>query len=76
MGVVLNDTEKSCFIYAGKFIILMQAIRFLTDYLQNDQYYGRKYDRHNLNRAKNQITLLKRYIEAEPVFNEMLGFSN
>jgi Ser/Thr protein kinase RdoA (MazF antagonist) len=76
MEVVLNDTEKSCFIYAGKFIILMQAIRFLTDYLQNDQYYGRKYDRHNLNRAKNQITLLKRYVEAEPVFNEMLGISN
>jgi Ser/Thr protein kinase RdoA (MazF antagonist) len=73
MDAVLNDTEKSYFIYAGKFIILMQAIRFLTDYLQNDKYYGKKYDKHNLNRANNQITLLKRYLEAEPEFKVMLG---
>jgi Ser/Thr protein kinase RdoA (MazF antagonist) len=76
MDQILNDIEKSNFIYAGKFIILMQAIRFLTDYLQNDIYYGKKYDLHNLNRAKNQITLLKRYLEMEPEFKVMLGLQN
>ena len=61
----LTDTEKNYFFYAGKFIIYMQAIRFLTDYFNNDRYYGAKYPEHNLNRAKNQLTLLERYLEKE-----------
>lgn len=65
MKDVLSETEKGYFTYAGKFIIYMQAIRFLTDYLQNDIYYGAKYEGHNLNRAKNQIALLKEYIKME-----------
>ena len=28
-------------------MIYMQAIRFLTDYLNNDIYYGAKYEGHN-----------------------------
>lgn len=66
MQDVLTDAEKSYFTYAGKFIIYMQAIRFLADYLQNDVYYGAKYEDHNFNRANNQITLLKEYLNAEP----------
>lgn len=66
MQDVLTDAEKPYFAYAGKFIIYMQAIRFLADYLQNDIYYGAKYENHNFNRANNQITLLKKYLEAEP----------
>ncbi|WP_316788578.1 aminoglycoside phosphotransferase family protein [Pedobacter frigoris] len=65
MNDVLTETEKQYFTYAGKFIIYMQAIRFLADYLQNDTYYGAKYEGHNLNRAKNQIALLKEYKKME-----------
>ncbi len=65
MGDVLTATEKQYFVYAGKFIIYMQAIRFLTDYLQNDVYYGEKYADQNFNRAINQITLLKEYLKLE-----------
>lgn len=65
MNDVLSEAEKPYFIYAGKFIIYMQAIRFLADYLQNDIYYGAKYEDHNFNRANNQITLLKEYLEVE-----------
>jgi thiamine kinase-like enzyme len=65
MSSVLTDSEKQYFSYSGKFIIYMQAIRFLTDYLENDQYYGAKYEGHNLNRAINQITLLKGYFKLE-----------
>src|SRR6185295_7768404 len=35
----LTGTEKKHFFYAGEFIIYMQAIRFLTDYLNDDIYY-------------------------------------
>ncbi|KIO74996.1 aminoglycoside phosphotransferase [Pedobacter lusitanus] len=73
MGDVLTPTEKSYFIYAGKFLIYMQAIRFLADYLQNDIYYGEKYEGHNLNRTKNQITLLEKYLELEPQLENIIG---
>lgn len=66
MQDVLTEAEKPYFVYAGKFIIYMQAIRFLADYLQNDIYYGAKYEDHNFNRASNQITLLKEYLKLEP----------
>jgi len=73
MGDVLTPTEKNYFIYSGKFLIYMQAIRFLTDYLQNDIYYGEKYEGHNLDRTKNQVTLLERYLELEPELEKLIA---
>lgn len=65
MEEVLTDAEKNYFNYSGKFIIYMQAVRFLTDYLENDRYYGQKYEGQNFNRAINQITLLKEYLKID-----------
>ncbi|MGZ8524597.1 MAG: phosphotransferase enzyme family protein, partial [Chitinophagaceae bacterium] len=59
----LTGTEKKYFFYAGTFMIYMQALRFLTDYLNDDIYYEAKYPRHNFVRAKNQIILLERLLE-------------
>ena len=59
----LTDIERKSFFYAGKFMIYMQALRFLTDHVNDDIYYGVKYEGHNLVRAANQITLLQRFIE-------------
>jgi len=39
----------------------MQALRFLTDHLNNDIYYGAKYEGQNLVRTLNQIRLLEQY---------------
>jgi Ser/Thr protein kinase RdoA (MazF antagonist) len=61
----LSLTEKIYFFYAGEFMIYMQALRFLTDYLNDDFYYGEKYPGHNLIRAENQLILLQRLIEKE-----------
>lgn len=61
----LTIDEKKHFIYAGKFMIYMQAIRFLTDFLNNDKYYGSKFPNQNLNRANNQIRLLQCLMEKE-----------
>jgi Ser/Thr protein kinase RdoA (MazF antagonist) len=55
----LTDTEKKYFLFAGRFLIYMQAIRFLTDYLQNDVYYGAAYPQQNFVRAGNQTVLLE-----------------
>jgi Ser/Thr protein kinase RdoA (MazF antagonist) len=61
MQNALTNFELDHFIFAGQFIIYMQALRFLTDHLNNDTYYGAKYDNHNYNRAINQIALLEKY---------------
>lgn len=63
MGEDLSDEEQKYFHFAGKFMIYMQAIRFLTDHINNDVYYGAKYDGHNFIRAQNQVTLLQRLME-------------
>jgi len=72
MGGILTDAEKNLFVYSGKFMIYMQALRFLTDYLNNDIYYGAAYPGHNLVRAKNQFTLLEKYLEAENKFQQIV----
>ena len=59
----LTETEKQYFFYAGKFIIYMQALRFLTDYLNDDVYYGASYEGHNFIRATNQYVLLNKLLE-------------
>lgn len=59
MGSQLSEKERSSFLYAGKFMIYMQAIRFYTDHLNNDVYYGARYEGHNLMRARNQAKLLE-----------------
>lgn len=65
MSPYLTATEKDHFVYAGKFMIYMQAIRFLTDHLNNDSYYGARYEGHNFVRAGNQVALLQKLIEKE-----------
>ncbi|MDB4920108.1 aminoglycoside phosphotransferase family protein [Mucilaginibacter sp.] len=72
MGGTLTTAEKDLFIYSGKFMIYMQAIRFLTDFLNGDIYYHTQYAGHNLVRAQNQLTLLERYLQSENKFNEYI----
>ena len=65
MNEELSTEEKNHFVYAGKFMIYMQALRFITDYINNDIYYDSKYEGQNFVRATNQVTLLKRLMEKE-----------
>ncbi len=62
METELTKVEKQSFLFAGKYMVYMQALRFLTDYLNDDVYYGCKYPTHNLVRAGNQSELLKKII--------------
>jgi Ser/Thr protein kinase RdoA (MazF antagonist) len=58
MKNILTDTEKDLILFSGKYIIYMQALRFLTDYLNGSIYYPINYPEQNLDRAKNQFKLL------------------
>jgi Ser/Thr protein kinase RdoA (MazF antagonist) len=73
MGGILTEKEKQYFIFSGKFMIYMQAIRFLTDYLNNDIYYEIKYPEHNLVRARNQFKLLEAYTASEEKFKQLFN---
>lgn len=55
----LSTEEKSLFHSSGHIIIYMQALRFMTDFLNDDVYYQINYPHHNIDRAKNQMLLLK-----------------
>jgi Ser/Thr protein kinase RdoA (MazF antagonist) len=61
MGDQLSNFEKDHFDFSGQFMIYMQAIRFLTDYLNLDQYYHITRPTQNLDRTRNQIRLLSEF---------------
>lgn len=59
MNELLTDEEKKHIHHAGILMIYMQALRFLSDYLEEDRYYRIQYPEQNKDRAYNQICLLK-----------------
>jgi Ser/Thr protein kinase RdoA (MazF antagonist) len=76
MKDVLSETERDYFFYAGTYMIYMQAIRFFTDYLNDDVYYGAKYPGHNLVRAGNQAILLEKLLDKKYVLTGILKQKN
>ncbi len=58
---ILSSMELQYIVYAGEFIIYMQTLRFLADYLLGDIYYKVSHPKHNLYRARNQLKLLQSY---------------
>ena len=73
MKYELSEVEKRSIVYSGKFMIYMQALRFITDYLNNDIYYGARYDGHNLIRGQNQVKLLRLFLAREPQLAEIVS---
>lgn len=59
MNDELTNFETENFYFAGEMMIFMQALRFITDYFNNDSYYTTQYPQQNLTRANNQLHLLK-----------------
>lgn len=58
----MNQVEKDSLLIGALLIPFIMAVRFLTDYLDGDNYFQITHKNHNLARAKNQLqlfTLLK-----------------
>lgn len=60
---VIEPVERENLDYAAKVVVFIQAVRFLTDYLNGDTYYHVSYENHNLYRTVNQINLLKEILD-------------
>lgn len=73
MAGVLNLTEKSLILFSGKYIIYMQALRFLTDFLQGSTYYPIHYPTHNLDRSLNQFQLLDELCKNEKILEQIVA---
>jgi thiamine kinase-like enzyme len=66
----LTKSEVKHIHHAGLIMIYMQALRFLTDYLNGDVYYKTEYSEQNFDRALNQFTLLRKleeFLEAQAI---------
>ncbi len=59
MAPYLKYEEVSLMAESIRIITLELAIRFLNDYINGDTYFKIDYDTHNLDRARNQIELVK-----------------
>ena len=56
----LTPVERENLPFAVALFPMMQAVRFLTDYLNGDTYYKIRYPAHNLVRARNQLRYFQR----------------
>ena len=63
LGESISDIERKYLALGAKTMIFIMALRFLTDYLNNDIYYKTKYADHNLDRSKNQFKLIESFEE-------------
>ena len=55
----LTEVERENIPYAAALFPFMQAVRFLTDYINGDTYYKIAYPEHNLVRTRNQMALFR-----------------
>lgn len=55
----LTIEEERLLKESGRTITQIMAVRFLTDYLNGDEYYRIDRPQHNIDRARNQIALIK-----------------
>jgi Ser/Thr protein kinase RdoA (MazF antagonist) len=58
-GDTLNEVEKEFLAFAPRLITYTIAVRFLTDYLDGDNYFKIHHKHHNLQRARAQLRLVK-----------------
>ena len=63
--------EKKTLAQGITLMTYLQAVRFLTDYLDGDHYYPTEYPEHNLQRTKVQTRLLQ---EIERNYDHINGF--
>jgi Ser/Thr protein kinase RdoA (MazF antagonist) len=63
MSNFFTPEENKWLLFAGHILTYMQALRFLTDYLNGNIYYQTNYLLHNLDRAKNQLRYLQLLME-------------
>ena len=69
----LTAVERDNLPYAVALFPMMQAVRFLADYLNGDTYYKTAYPEHNLVRTRNQLCYFKRVVSRQPEMYQLIS---
>ena len=69
----LTPCETELLPYAVALFPYMQAVRFLTDYINGDTYYRTDYPAHNLDRTRNQYKLYCEVQKAMPAMKQYIA---
>ncbi|MFT5634293.1 MAG: thiamine kinase-like enzyme [Rubritalea sp.] len=69
----LTPLEIENLVIGGKLMTLEVGIRFLTDYLEGDQYFKTEYDDHNLVRSRTQLKLVECIEQKEVEMNKFVS---
>lgn len=72
---ILNNVEKEYLAFAPVLVTYVQAVRFLTDYIDGDNYYKIHHEHHNLQRTKAQIRLVESMEEQYGRMQEIIARS-
>jgi len=74
-GEKLSSVEKDSLMIGCMLMPFMLAIRFLTDYLDGDNYFHIDHPQHNLQRAQNQLHLFKLLNNSQAQLTEIIQSS-
>lgn len=76
-AVTLNEVEKEYLAFAPKLITYTMAVRFLTDYIDGDNYYKIHHEHHNIQRARAQLKLVRsmedQHVDMQKIIKKILG---
>jgi hypothetical protein len=70
-GDKMSELEQQCLVIGALLLPFMIGVRFLTDYLDGDNYFHVKHENHNLERAKNQLNLYRLLHEDSEKLNKI-----
>jgi hypothetical protein len=68
----LTPAERRLLVLSGKLITFTIGIRFLTDYLEGDQYFRIHREHHNLDRCRKQFKLIQSIDEKEDAMQRLV----
>ncbi len=69
----LSDTERHLLPFGCRLLSYMQAVRFVTDYLNGDTYYKTQYKEHNLVRTRAQYRLYEEQTRMQPEMEDIVA---
>jgi thiamine kinase-like enzyme len=70
---MLNEVEKEYLAFAPRLVTFIIALRFLTDYLDGDNYFKIHHEHHNLQRARAQFRLVESMEEQYGEMRKIIG---
>ena len=72
IGLNITQNELNTLSLGAITLTIENGLRFLTDYIDGDNYYKINYENHNLDRARCQLKLAKEMISHLPEMNAIV----